>query len=194
MNKQDSRFIASEERIKEAFYKLLSRKTIDEIRTQEIIMAAGINKSTFYSHYRDKYDLLDSIVSEAATILLPALDRVFSVILNKESKQSDFLSSAELFANIYQRNEHLMRIVMKSTSGNALASKISDLIEKIWIEKKIADPELVYYSYLINAITYILIGTTEKWVKRNCVDPPEDIMRLAQDVGIGVQNALMRMQ
>ena len=157
-------------------------------------MAAGINKSTFYSHYRDKYDLLDNTVSEATMIFLPGLDRVFSVILNKESTQSDFLASAELFANIYQRNERLMRIVMKSASGNALASKISDLIEKIWVEKNIADPELVYYSYLINAITYILIGTTEKWVKRDCVDPPEDIMRLAQDVGIGVQNALMRIQ
>ena len=58
MNKQDSRFITSEKRIKEAFFELLSRKSIDEIRTQEIISSAGINKSTFYSHYKDKYDLL----------------------------------------------------------------------------------------------------------------------------------------
>ena len=58
MNKQDSRFITSEKRIKEAFFGLLSRKSIDEIRTQEIIASAGINKSTFYSHYKDKYDLL----------------------------------------------------------------------------------------------------------------------------------------
>ncbi|MBE6041968.1 MAG: TetR/AcrR family transcriptional regulator, partial [Clostridiales bacterium] len=63
MNKQDSRFITSEKRIKEAFFGLLSRKSIDEIRTQEIIASAGINKSTFYSHYKDKYDLLDSLAA-----------------------------------------------------------------------------------------------------------------------------------
>ena len=70
MNKQDSRFITSEKRIKEAFFELLSRKSIDEIRTQEIIACAGINKSTFYSHYKDKYDLLDYVFHVEITPLL----------------------------------------------------------------------------------------------------------------------------
>ena len=83
---------------------------------------------------------------------------------------------------------------MRNTSGNTLASRISDLIEKIWIEKRIADPGVIYYSYLINAITYIIVGTAEKWVKRDCVDPPDDLIRLAHDVGVGVQKALVRKQ
>ncbi len=59
---------------------------------------------------------------------------------------------------------------------------------------QIADPEVIYYSYLINAITYIIVGTTEKWVKRGCVDPPEDIIRLTYDVGVGVQHTLTRIR
>ena len=75
-----------------------------------------------------------------------------------------------------------------------LASRISDLIEKMWFEKRIADPGVVYYSYLINVITYIIVGTAEKWVKRDCIDPPYDLIRLTHDVGVDVQKALVRMQ
>ena len=192
MNKQDIRFITSEKRIKEAFYALLSRKSIDEIRTQEIIAAAGINKSTFYSHYRDKYDLLESISAKAADMLFPALERVFSVILEEGTSQNDLDISYKLFADTFQNNKDFFRIVMGNTSGSVLASRISDLIEKIWAEKRIADPGVVYYSYLINAITYIIVGTAEKWVKRDCIDPPDDLIRLAHDVGAGVQKALTK--
>ena len=194
MNKQDSRFIASEARIKEAFYELLSRKSIDEIRVQEIIASAGINKSTFYSHYRDKYDLLDSMSADAVDMLFPALEGIFSVILNEEIFQNDFDASYEVFADVFQNNKDFFRIVMGNTSGSILASRISDLIEKIWVEKRIADPGIVYYSYLINAITCIIVGTAEKWVKRDCIDPPYDLIRLTHDVGVDVQKALVRMQ
>ena len=194
MNKQDSRFIASDIKIKEAFYEILSRKSIDEIRTQEIIAAAGINKSTFYSHYRDKYDLLESISKDAVDMLFPALESIFSVILDEEIIQNNLDASYVLFADIFQKNKDFFRIVMRNTSGSTLASGISDLIEKIWAEKSIADPGVVYYSYLINAITYIIVGTAEKWVKRDCIDPSDDLIRLAQDVGVGVQKALIRKQ
>lgn len=192
MNRQDSRFIESEKRIKEAFYTLLSRKPIEKIRTQDIIASADINKSTFYSHYRDKYDLLDSLVNDAAELLSPALEKVFSIILDENVKQSDIDAAYSLFDDSFNNHKDFFRIVIGSNSGSALASKLSDLIEHIWNEKKIADPSVVYYSYLINAITYIIVGTTEKWVKRNCVDPSEDLMRLAHDVGIGVHKALTR--
>ena len=194
MNKQDSRFITSEKRIKEAFFGLLSKKSIDEIRTQEIIASAGINKSTFYSHYKDKYDLLDSLAAEAAEILYPSLEGVFSVILKEGTVQKELDASYELFADTFQRNKDFFRIVRRNTSGSTLASRISDLIEKIWTDKSIADPGVVYYSYLINAITYIIVGTAEKWVKRDCIDSSDDLIRLAHDVGVGVQKALVRKQ
>ena len=125
-------------------------------------------------------------------MLFPALERVFSVILEEGTSQNDLDISYKLFADTFQNNKDFFRIVMGNTSGSVLASRISDLIEKIWAEKRIADPGVVYYSYLINAITYIIVGTAEKWVKRDCIDPPDDLIRLAHDVGAGVQKALTK--
>ena len=138
--------------------------------------------------------MLDSLGADAAEILYPSLESVFSVILEEGTTQKDIDTSYEMFAEMFQINQDFFRIVMRNTSGSTLASRISDLIEKIWIEKRIADPGVIYYSYLINAITYIIVGTAEKWVKRDCVDPPDDLIRLAHDVGVGVQKALVRKQ
>ncbi|MBQ6439168.1 MAG: TetR/AcrR family transcriptional regulator [Mogibacterium sp.] len=58
MNKNDSRYISAEKKIMDAAFDLLLKRDIDSIWTQEIIRSAGVHKSTFYSHYRDKYVLL----------------------------------------------------------------------------------------------------------------------------------------
>ena len=131
-------------------------------------------------------------------MLFPVLEKFFSVILDENPDegivQEDLDAAYEVFADVFQSNKDFFRIVIGNTSGSTFASRISDLIEKIWSEKKIADPEVAYYSYLINAITFIIVGTAEKWVKRDCIDPPYDLIRLTHDVGVDVQKALVRMQ
>lgn len=50
-------------KIKEAFFKLLyERKTASKITVKELCQEAGIQRSTFYIHYKDIYDIEDSII------------------------------------------------------------------------------------------------------------------------------------
>ncbi|RWZ54461.1 TetR/AcrR family transcriptional regulator [Halobacillus fulvus] len=50
--------------LKESLVKLLVDKPISEITVKEICQLADINRSTFYTHYHDHYDLLDKIEEE----------------------------------------------------------------------------------------------------------------------------------
>ena len=43
----------------EAMDELMRRELFDAITTSEILKRAGVSRSTFYRHYRDKYDLLN---------------------------------------------------------------------------------------------------------------------------------------
>ena len=45
-------------RIRQAFTKLLREKPIQRIAVKELCQEAGVNRSTFYAHYQDIYDLL----------------------------------------------------------------------------------------------------------------------------------------
>lgn len=43
--------------IENAFIELLQKKSIDKIKISEIVDGANVNRSTFYVHYFDVYDL-----------------------------------------------------------------------------------------------------------------------------------------
>ena len=57
MNQQDLRVINTKKNIEESFLRLLEKKSFSEITVQNILDEALINRSTFYKHYSDKYDL-----------------------------------------------------------------------------------------------------------------------------------------
>ena len=50
--------------IRKEFTELLKKKPIQEITVREICERTGINRSTFYNHYQDVYDLLEQIENE----------------------------------------------------------------------------------------------------------------------------------
>lgn len=58
---QASRGKQAKARIRQAFTKLLREKPIQRIAVKELCQEAGVNRSTFYAHYQDIYDLLTKI-------------------------------------------------------------------------------------------------------------------------------------
>ena len=62
--KIDLRIIKTKKNIYDAFISLMSEKTFEEIKVSEICDRALINRSTFYSHFDDKYTLFDSLISD----------------------------------------------------------------------------------------------------------------------------------
>ncbi len=50
--------------IKASFTRLLNEKPLDKITVKDIVEDCGINRKTFYYHYRDIYDLLESMLAE----------------------------------------------------------------------------------------------------------------------------------
>ena len=45
--------------LKNALLELLAKKSFDEIKVNDICNLAMIHRTTFYSHFQDKYDLLE---------------------------------------------------------------------------------------------------------------------------------------
>jgi AcrR family transcriptional regulator len=64
VNKNDPRVKRTRQYLKQAFIDLISVKDFESITIQEITNQAGVNRATFYSHFKDKYDLLDETIGE----------------------------------------------------------------------------------------------------------------------------------
>ena len=59
MNRLESKYFATAERMDEAFLSLLEEKELLYITVKEICARAGVNRSTFYLHYETVGDLLE---------------------------------------------------------------------------------------------------------------------------------------
>ena len=58
MNKSESKYFNTAIRMDEALLSLLEKKDFEYITIKEICDVAGVNRSTFYLHYENTYDLL----------------------------------------------------------------------------------------------------------------------------------------
>jgi AcrR family transcriptional regulator len=65
----DPRVLRTRKMLREALFALLDEKHFDAVTVLEITEKAGLNATTFYLHYEDKWDLLSSVVSELRIIV-----------------------------------------------------------------------------------------------------------------------------
>ena len=73
--KKDLRIIKTQNLLYASLIKLMKDKSFEEIKVADICNEAYINRSTFYSHYNDKYELLVDFVNELKNNLLNSLEK-----------------------------------------------------------------------------------------------------------------------
>ena len=83
----DLRVEKTEKAIRNAFLELRAKRPLEKISVKELCQLACINKSTFYAHYRDVYDLSDCLEGETVASILDSLprEREYSVGVNIKS-------------------------------------------------------------------------------------------------------------
>ena len=64
MNDADPRVKRTRKLIVDAFFGLLDEKSIQTISVQDIAERATVNRATFYTHFEDKYALMDWVVRD----------------------------------------------------------------------------------------------------------------------------------
>ena len=80
----DIRIEKTKRSIKNAFIELRSRKSLERITVKEVCEKAEINKSTFYSHYQDIYDLSDKLETEVVESIIGSLNHPENLLKNPE--------------------------------------------------------------------------------------------------------------
>ena len=61
--KKDLRIVKTRKALYRAFEELMKSKSFEQIKVSDICNEALINRSTFYDHYTDKYDLLEEYMN-----------------------------------------------------------------------------------------------------------------------------------
>lgn len=64
MNTEDLRVVKTKKLIRDTFFEMRETMSLEKIHVRELCKKAMINKSTFYNHYRDIYDLNEQLEKE----------------------------------------------------------------------------------------------------------------------------------
>jgi AcrR family transcriptional regulator len=91
--KEDQRVRRTRDRLGDALVELLVQKPFDDITVQDVLERAGVSRSTFYTHYRDKNDLFLSDAEDFFEGMATALSRF-------GDKSERIAPVQELFAHI----------------------------------------------------------------------------------------------
>lgn len=84
MEKNDLRVIKTKNILYSTLLELMKEKQFEEIKVSDICSHALINRSTFYSHYNDKYDLFVDLLSTLKKELFDKLDENKFIVSTKE--------------------------------------------------------------------------------------------------------------
>lgn len=107
----------------ESFKELVLRQPIEKITIKEITEKAGVIRPTFYSHFQDKYELLEWI------ILTDLLEPIRPLIENKMVSEALLL----LFMNIEKEREFYKQTV-RLEGQNSFESIARECVKEILLE------------------------------------------------------------
>lgn len=96
--KMDRRIRRTRDTLGDALVELIQEKLFDDITVQQVLDRAGVGRSTFYAHYRDKDDLFLSDVEEFFELTSTLLTR-------KAAPAGRIAPVKELFAHIADARE-----------------------------------------------------------------------------------------
>ncbi len=82
--KIDLRIIKTKKALYESLLILMREKPFEDIKVSDICERAYINRSTFYTHFEDKYMLLDSLIKDLKESLKEELEKNKNISNSKE--------------------------------------------------------------------------------------------------------------
>ena len=118
----DLRVAKTKKAIINSFLSIRAKKPLEKISVKELCEMAMINKSTFYSHYGDIYELSDSLENEVVLSVIRSMDHPEFIMENS----GEF--TRQLFLG-YQSQDHLIRILFSDNRSSLLVSKIDKALK-----------------------------------------------------------------
>lgn len=166
-NKIDLRVIKTKKALYESLINLLKERTFEEIKVSDICENALINRSTFYSHYGDKYELFSSLIND----LKLSLSKELNKNQNFSNTREYYLEMIKIFLDYVYEKKDIYLSIMINNKNSIIMDMVYDVINED-IEKHIEEnkrnlenniPSDIVSSFYLGAVVNIAV----EWLKNN---------------------------
>ena len=148
--------------LKDSLIDLMKEKTIPQITIKEICEKADINRSTFYSHYADQYQLLKSIEDETLSWVTETIAG-----FSGKTEKRDFIANIEkIFVYLIENHNHIQVLMSEQGDIEFQRNLLIFIYEQcgMWLTNDLitdmAKSDL-YFVFLVNGS----VGLIQHWLK-----------------------------
>lgn len=126
----------TKKQIEDSLLQLMKEQTFETISIRQLIDLAEVNRSTFYRHYLDKYDLLEKIEDQLLGDLLDyyqdALksDRLFK--LEKDFKVEDYIHEEQNLFHFFESYLEDLAILLGPNGSPTSLLRLQEALRKIF--------------------------------------------------------------
>jgi AcrR family transcriptional regulator len=181
--------------LRDALIKLMQTQHISGITVKSICELANVNRSTFYLHYRDQYDLLHQIEQEMLESLRERLieDSTLQGLhgnddngsvpgdSSKSNKRPITLTALTKILEYARENADLARVLLSENCDFAFQQDIMELTPLVaFLPEDNLSPRIKDYiiAYGINGC----IALAEKWLKEGMIEQPAEFAQIMLQV------------
>ncbi|WP_046213782.1 TetR/AcrR family transcriptional regulator [Paenibacillus wulumuqiensis] len=166
-NMQDPRVIRTRQLIQQAFLELLRTRDFQQITVSDVTRHATINRVTFYTHYTDKYELLDDMInSELIQLIYKGIDPLNGLQLESLMQLICALCEHHDYsANQCRRTSDEVRQITEKQIKSQLENYILEQLNR-----QQPDQEAAQLKVIATMVSWSLYGSTLQWSKERSSD------------------------
>lgn len=157
---------------------MLKEKPITKISIQEICGRAGINRSTFYAHYEDIYDLLRKISQGHYA----ELDLAHQAYLRKHPEEKGKLH-LEFFLRFVAEHREFYQFCMQLRYSEEKLDWIYHTVWKEYLQNQNPEWSTLPDSVMEYHFSYFwggFMAVIKRWINGGCLESPAEIARIVR--------------
>ncbi len=161
----------TEKQIEDSLLQLMKEQTFETISIRQLIDLAEVNRSTFYRHYLDKYDLLEKIenrlLDDLQAYYQEALDSACLFKLEKDFKVEDYIHEKQNLFHFFKPYLEDLAILLGPNGSPTSLLRLQEALREIFSKSiSLADAyiEEVEVDLLLNHQVASFMGTLTYWL------------------------------
>ncbi|MCP3774546.1 TetR/AcrR family transcriptional regulator [Paenibacillus sp. MZ04-78.2] len=161
-NEADPRVIRTRRLLQDAFASLIQEKDFESITVRDIADRATVNRATFYAHFADKFEILESRLTES---FMTIINRRISghEILNEETIESIFLGICDFhkdLSTMCKRSYKPLGPVFEVQIKEKIQTIILSFVDK---DKMLSSPNAQFLNTASLILSWGMYGAAYAW-------------------------------
>lgn len=190
-NPEDRRARRTRRLLKESLLEMMKQKRFSEISVRDVTDSADMNRTTFYLHYTDTTQLLQSMEED----LLTEAQMLVNAHIQETVADGSLRPVFEPILDFVVEHREVCTILFENNEVSQFAEHLQQLIHRNGTEVIRAWFQLMddqQLSYLLRFITYGLIGLIREWFQKNMDLPKEELLVTAEFLVDGAASRLLK--